>query len=121
MIDDHQSQFAAEQALIQTPPELDPTLHPPTQHEAQKANPRKHMLVIGGSVLGGVVVLSVILGIFFKKPATVSQVATPPPEEAVQQLNSTQQALKTLQDEVDAANPQDYSFPPPPVDMNITF
>lgn len=121
MTEDHQSQFSAEQAILQKPPELTPPQYQDHEtHTTRRAQYRKLAMGVGVFFVL-VIVISGLYRVFFFHPSNSGVTPPPSPTPFTQELTGTQKILYDLNVNITKADPQTFSFPPPPVDMRVTF
>lgn len=114
-----QSTFSQDQEQFLAPPEI---LAKKIQSPENKKVPLgKKALLITGIVFGLILVSGIVYRTFFFALPEPQVVVVASPTPIPTEKTELQKQLQAMEEAVDAANPHTYSFPPPPVDMNVTF
>jgi len=113
-----QTKFTETQEHLQQPP-----VEPPTPKELVKIEKakkiRKKTFLISAAIFTVLILAAVAISMM--QPETQTFVSEPSPTPTTQQETLLQKELNSLKEQIDAANPQDIEFPPPPIDMEVSL
>ena len=114
-----QSSFSHDQERFLAPPEV---LEQKLNQPEKKPWPIQKKALVGTGVIFCLILFTgIIHRTFFFVPVVPEIVVPPSPTPIIVSETQLQKELGALKDTLNAANPHTYSFPPPPVDMNVVF